>query len=204
MKNSSSYSRCGPAALLMLALCACGGQTHGAAAPPAATDSPAPSGCLPGHDGYLRVRLRGARDLDIDWQDAQLQCDGGPRPHSGGVRVTFAGPRTLAGHRLRFVFGIAAVPAAGAGRDLPTNVTVIFEGDGKMYSTRGDDKFTVDVLEQVPVRTAAAPHARRVSARGFCIAPAAALEGGEDLVVSRFDFAGLVVDEQAPAGEHVT
>jgi hypothetical protein len=158
----------------------------------------ATSSCLPSHDGYLRVRLRGARDLDIDWHDAELECEGGERPGQGGLRLSFAGPVTSAGHRLRFVFGVATAPGIASSREVPTNVTVILEGDNGLYSTRGDDKCTLDELTQAPMlaRDAARSPAGilRVSGRGFCASPAAAIDGSDPLLLSRFDFAGLVID----------
>jgi len=137
--------------------------------------------------------MRGAVDMDIDWHDADMQCDGGPRPDGRGVRVTFAGPAARGAHRLRFVFGIAAAAGASAGKGLPTNVTVIFEGERKLYSTSGDDKCTIDELKQEPM-AGGDPHRRRLSARGFCVAPATAIPGGDRLLLSRFDFAGPVFD----------
>jgi len=83
-------------------------------------------GCIATHDGYLRVRVRGVRNLDIDWRDRDLQCAGGLRPDQAGLRLTFAGPPRRNGHRLRFVFGIAAVQGTGRSRAVPANVTVIF------------------------------------------------------------------------------
>jgi hypothetical protein len=165
-----------------------------AASKPASTVAAAAS-CLPTHDGYLRVRLRGAENLDVDWHDSELQCDGGPRPDQRGIRVTFAGPQLPGGHRLRFLFGIADAPASGSARDLPANVTVIFEGEPRLYSTRGEDKCTIDELTATKLPASSAVPRLRVSARGFCVAPAAAADGGPGLLLSRFDFAGSVLYE---------
>lgn len=155
----------------------------------------ASSECLPDRSGYLRLRVRGARNLDIDWRDAELQCDGGPRPGQAGLRLTFA--RNPSGEpRLRLVLGIAAVPGAGSSREVPANVTLIFEGEQRLYSTRGDDKCTIDELLQTPIE-APARHALRVAGRGFCVAPAAAIGGRDDVLVTRFDFAGRVFDDGA-------
>jgi hypothetical protein len=180
--------------LLVAALAACTRHTPPAMQPATATTS----SCLPSHDGYLRVRLRGARDLDIDWHDADLECEGGERPGQGGLRLAFAGPVSSAGHRLRFVFGVASAAGIASSREVPTNVTVIFEGEHGLYSTRGDDKCTIDELTQAPViarEAARAPAGTlRVSGRGFCASPAAAIDGQDALLLSRFDFAGLVVD----------
>jgi hypothetical protein len=41
--------------------------------------APAAHGCLPSGNGYLRARIRGALDLDIDWGNAEIECDGGPK-----------------------------------------------------------------------------------------------------------------------------
>jgi hypothetical protein len=182
-----------------LALVACGrdapSEPTAAAVPASAAASAAATGCLPSHDGYLRARLRGAQNLDIDWQDRDLQCDGGPRPGQRGVRVTFAGSALPGGQHLRFVFGIAGAMRAGSARDLPVNVTVIFEGESKIYSTRGEDKCTVDELSQTPLQSSASGRRLRISGRGFCVAPAAAADGGAGILLSRFDFAGSVLYE---------
>jgi len=155
----------------------------------------AASGCLSTHDGYLRARLRGAENLDIDWQDGELQCDGGPRPDGRGIRLTFAGPTLPGGHRLRFLFGIADVPEAGGAQHLPANVTVIFEGEPRLYSTRGEDKCTIDELSEAPIPGPALTRRLRVTGRGFCVAPAAAADDSAGLLLSRFDFAGSVLYE---------
>lgn len=172
---------------LALSDCARHPAAHAAAAPGA--------GCLPTRDGYLRARLRGARNLDIDWRNDDLQCDGGPRPGGRGIRLAFAGPLLADGHRLRFVFGIGEHEGHDAGDStsaLPANVTVIFEGESKLYSTRGEDKCTIDQLTRAPLTA----HTLRVVGRGFCIAPAAAIDGGDALLLSRFDFAGTMVDAE--------
>jgi hypothetical protein len=200
--------------LYAIAACsaACGRQGAPPNAPAAATvDAAAPSGitpavaapavaasnCLPSHDGYLRLRMRGASDMDIDWRDADMQCDGGPRPGQQGLRLTFAGPAQGGGHNLRFVFGIAAAPGARSAHNVPANVTVIFEGERKLFSTAGDGKCTIDEFTEQPLPAQADAHLHRLTARGFCIAPATALAGKAGLLLSRFDFAGPVLEEDA-------
>src|SRR5262245_25303072 len=93
------------------------------------TKTPAPktpagaaqTGCLPSGNGYLRARIRGAMNLDINWHNAELECDGGARPDGSGIRVSFAGPRHSDGRRVRLVFGVHAAEGS-AGRALPTNL----------------------------------------------------------------------------------
>ncbi len=152
-------------------------------------------GCLPSHDGYLLLRMRGASNMDIDWHDADMQCDGGPRPGQQGLRVTFLGPGRRGERNLRFVFGIAATAGARSAHNVPTNVTVIFEGEHKLYSTAGDGKCTIDEFSEARLPGTPDPHLRRLSARGFCTAPATAVAGHNGVLLSRFDFAGLVLDE---------
>jgi hypothetical protein len=153
-------------------------------------------GCLPSGEGYLRARIRGALKLDVSLHNAELECDGGPRPDGSGIRVSFAGPTRSDGRRLRMVFGVARATEGTPGRELPTNLTVIFEGEQRMFATRGDDKCTVDEFNQERVGAlGGAIRTYRVSARGFCIAPVKALNSEQSIVVDSFDFAGHITFE---------
>jgi hypothetical protein len=163
-------------------------------APPAKREG----GCLPSGNGYLRARIRGALTLDLDWQNAELECDGGVRPDGSGIRVAFAGPLRNDGRRLRLVFGVRTTEGVG-GRAIPTNLTVIFEGEQRLFATRGEDRCTVDELSQERVGAlGGSARAYRVVARGFCTAPASALGGEERIVINSFDFAGFVTFEAEP------
>ena len=166
--------------------------------------APGSHGCLPSGNGYLRARIRGALNLDIDWGNAEIECEGGPRPDGSGVRVSFAGPPHGDGRRLRLVFGVGAVSEGRTGHDLPTNLTMIFEGEERLFATRGADHCTVDELRQERVGALGGPRRTwRIIARGFCIAPASTLNGDARVLVSRFDFAGNAVfeDSNDPATE---
>jgi hypothetical protein len=181
-------------ALLTASLAAC----LGASCTPrqAASGAPAASAvaCLP----------------DLDWRGTALQCDGGARPDRRGVRLSFAGSPDAQGRRLRLVFGIAVAPGVNASR-APTNVTIIIEGQGQLYATQGDDKCTTESLVQELVPDTPLPgsaeqqsahpppvstHPYRVAARGYCIDPAATLDGSERLYINRFDFAGVARFEE--------
>lgn len=159
--------------------------------------APAPgpqhAGCLATGNGYLRAKIRGALNLDLDWHNAEIECDGGSRPDGSGVRVSFAGPLRSDGRRLRMVFGVGTATEGSGGHGMPTNLTVIFEGEQRLYATRGEDKCTVDELQQQrfgaldgKIRT------YRVTARGFCISPATTLDNAGRILVTSFDFAGRV------------
>jgi len=189
------------ARLSVLVLLSLPAALSGAADPPAPSGerASAPRGCLPGGNGYLRARIRGAMNLDIDWHNAEIECEGGPRPDGSGVRMSFAGPQHADGRRLRLVFGVGAVQEGRNGRDLPTNLTVIFEGEERVFATRGEDHCTVDELRQDRLGALGGPkRSWRVVARGFCIAPASTLNSDARILISRFDFAGHAVFEDEP------
>jgi hypothetical protein len=189
-----------PALLAALALLLSAATAAPAQDLPLATPLPTPGqGCLPGGGGYFRARIRGALNLDINWHNAELECQGGPRPDGSGVRVSFAGP-PHGGKRLRLVFGLSALQEGRNAHDLPTNLTVIMEGEQRLFATRGDDHCTVDDLrqERLPPDSHAPQRAWRIVARGFCIAPASTLNSDASILVSRFDFAGTAVFEDPP------
>jgi len=164
-----------------------------AAPPEKSVTVPEKSGCFAAGDGYLRARMRGAVDLDLDWKDAQMQCEGGPRPSGNGVRVSIGGPDRGEGRRIRLVFGIAGVSEGGGGQTLRTNVTILFEGEKRVFATLGDDKCTVDALTQQRVETLGPGRAiYRVEAHGFCLGPATSLSKAERVLLPSFDFAGRV------------
>jgi hypothetical protein len=165
-----------------------------------AAGSTSTHGCLASGDGYLRARIRGALKLDVSLHNAELECDGGPRPDGSGIRVSFAGPARSDGRRLRMVFGVAKATEGAKGRELPTNLTVIFEGEQRMFATRGDDKCTVDEFNQERVGALGGPiRTYRVIARGFCITPVKALDSEQTILVNSFDFAGNVTFEDPAA-----
>ena len=179
--------------LLLYAVAGCSARE----APRAAAKGPEPAACVPGERGYLRAKFRGAIEAEPDWRGAGLECEGGARPDGRGLRVAFLGPADENGRRLRLVFGIAAGPGLGASRGVPTNITVIVEGQKQFYATQGDDKCQVESMVQEPVAPAnaaaraSAMRSYRIAARGYCIDPAASLDGTERLYIDRFDFAGL-------------
>jgi hypothetical protein len=156
---------------------------------------------LPAGNGFLRARIRGALTLDVNWHDEEIECDGGARPDGTGIRLSFAGPLQSDGRRLRLVFGIAGTGEGTPGKALPTNLTVIFEGEQRLFSTRGEERCTVDSLKQERTGALAGPtRTYRVIARGFCIDPVSALSSNETILVNSFDFAGRIVFSQPAPG----
>lgn len=147
--------------------------------------------CMKSGKSYLRTRIRGAVRLDVDLHGAGLTCEGGPRFDHSGIRMAFEGRVGPGARRMRMVFGIDGAKEGRPGRELPTNLTVIFEGEKLLFATQGDGNCTVDRLTQQ--RLAAdghSSHAYRIVAHGFCIAPANDLTGHRRILVTTFDFAG--------------
>ncbi len=147
--------------------------------------------CLRSGNAYLRARIRGAVTLDVDLHGLALTCEGGPRFDGSGIRMGFEGRVGPGQRRMRMVFGIDGAKEGRAGRELPTNLTVIFEGEKLLFATQGDGNCTVDRLTQARLVTHGhASHAYRIVAHGFCIAPANDLGGHQRILVTTFDFAG--------------
>jgi hypothetical protein len=63
------------------------------------------------------------------------------------------------------------------------------QGKSRIFGTLGDTRCTVDSLTQRPLAVAGS---YRLEARGFCTQPAHAIRGDGDVLVSTFEFAGLV------------
>lgn len=168
-------------------------------APPANEPAPAPTGCLPSGDGFLRARLDGALQLRLDWKNEGLLCEGMPRPEGKGIRVSFSRELDTGGRRLVIVFGIAGLSESSSGRALPANLTIVDEAGEQIFGTLGDDKCVVDDIRQqliTPWRREARVY--RVSGRGFCMQPARAVGGDANVLMSSFDFAGQVRYEDVP------
>jgi len=186
------HARAGVFALALILTQSCN------ATPPEKSATAAQAGCFSVGGGYLRARVRGALDLDLNWNNEDMQCEGGPRPpgkdnRSNGIRVSIGGPLRGDDHRVRLVFGIAGVGEGRGGQALRTNLTMLFEGEQRIFATQGDDKCTVDSLTQERVEVLGPGRAvYRVVARGFCLGPATSLSRDERVIMTSFDFAGRV------------
>ena len=174
---------------------ACGYAGNEATAPPAAA-TPKPDAlpaaaqalCVPSPEGFIRARLQGAVDADIDWGAATGQCRGGLRPGGDGVRLIYKGS-VPAGGTLLVVIGAGPLQAGQSARDVPVNLTIVREGQGRFYATQGDDKCAFDEVRQEPTDD---PQVYRLTGRGYCTQPARALDGDGSVLVSRFDVSAIV------------
>jgi hypothetical protein len=143
----------------------------------------------------MRARLSGAIKADLDWKSDGLDCTGATRP-SGGVRMRFShafGSAEGKDIRLVLVFGIPGLKEGRPAANLPVNLTVIREGAGEFFGTRGEDKCLIEKLSQTAI--AGVPLRNRsysVTASGFCTEPARAVSGPGAVLLTRFDFRGRI------------
>lgn len=194
LNNRSKTALLGSAAALAVALAiarapACAQQRSvlGAGLPTVSLGGP----CLRSVKAYLRAHIRGAVRLDVDLKEPGLTCEGGPRVDGSGIRMAFEGPVGPGGRRMRMVFGIDGAKEGRPGRELPTNLTVFFEGEKLLFATQGNGNCTVDRLTQKRIVTDGRPtRTYRIVAHGFCIAPANDIGGHRRILVTTFDFAG--------------
>lgn len=147
--------------------------------------------CLPGQEGFLTMRLRGSIEEEVRWTEPALACEGMSRPDGKGLRLRFAGERQ--GGELAVVFAAPGLAAGTSGKSVPVNVTLLDSAGERIYGTQGDSRCAFDEVEQQPIEDATLPpRSYRVSARGFCTAPARAMDGSGAVFLTRFDFAGRV------------
>ena len=164
------------------------------AGPPAAAPANAATDCLASGDGYFRARVGGAIEAKIDWPNSGTICQGESKSEPPGVRLSFQ--RAAGGTpNLLFVFGLTGVRQGQPARAAGANLTVIVQGTEHIYGTRGDSRCSVDSLTQ---RRLGASNSYRVEARGFCTQPAHAVRGNGIVLVSTFEFAGVVNYESEP------
>lgn len=78
--------------------------THAPGLPPA--HEPGTSGgqaprCLAQGDGYLRARISGSIQAELEWGNEGTHCTGAIRPAGKGIRIRFSRPGTAAGDAAR-------------------------------------------------------------------------------------------------------
>lgn len=190
--------------LVLIAPCKVHAQ-DGAAPPKASAPPTSVPKCLSSGDGYLKARLAGTLNTELNWGNEGTECTGAVRPTDGGIRMRFTAT-TAAGEKLVLVFGIASLREGQDAQSVPVNVTVIREGAGEFFGTQGDDKCMLDrVTQQAIVGIPNRSRSYKIVARGFCTEPARAIRGKGAVLLSRFDYAGRVdFDSEDQASDEPT
>ena len=193
-RRTCSSRRPGPTELrtLLLACCvlpwaaACGhAGERPASAPEAKKDELL---CVPSDTGFLRARLKGSIEADLDWAAGVPQCRGGLRPTGDGVRLLFKGPGAKPDEPLLIVIGIGPLRPGESRSQVPVNLTLVQEGAGQFFATQGDDKCAMDEVRQEAI----GPTLFRLTGRGYCTQPARAVQGEGAVLMSRFDVEAVV------------
>ena len=106
--------------------------------------------CSRDSDGFLIGRMYGALDLNIDWQGANMNCEGMLRPDGNGIRLLFAS-RQGREARLVFVIGVDGGIDQLTRKERTANITIIDEIDGRFFSTSGIDRCwtTIHKVEKI-------------------------------------------------------
>ncbi len=189
----------GPLAALFacLTLAGCGAEPP-EESPPAAAEPPAEASFLPdassgaqdcGEAGRLEVDLFGALEGEVRWTAADLRCEGMPRPDGAGARLRFAGPFGADGQPIAFIVAVPSLAQGETGTELPSNVTLIAEGQGRFFSTPDLDGCWTDIASQTPL---AAEGQYSIDGQIYCISPIPDVNGSGSVSIDEFSFSGLV------------
>jgi hypothetical protein len=162
--------------------CGHAGERQAAADPPPPSTGSQPL-CVPSEQGFLRAKLQGSIEADLDWSACTPQCRGGLRPSGDGVRLLFKGPGANPDESLLIVIGIGPLRPGESRSQVPVNLTLVQEGAGQFFATQGDDKCAMDEVRQEPQGKTLF----RLTGRGYCTQPARAVQGDGAVLVSRFD-----------------
>lgn len=178
----------------MLALLAVIG---GCGADTATEDVPEPSSFLPansaaregcGAGGLVRATVYGALDGEVHWIGAAMDCEGMPRPDGAGVRLRFAGVADEI--PLAIIIGVNGLGPEETAVELPTNVTIIEEGQGRFFSTSDLDACWTDIERQVAIDPDSGRYA--IDGRLYCISPLAEVNGTGSVSIPELQFSGRV------------
>ena len=136
-----------------------------------------------GVEGYLSGRIYGSVDLSLDWRSPRLLCEGMPRPDGEGLRLVFAHAIDDSAARLMLVLGLPDATLTGTTGEIPANVTLIDEANGRFFGTGGTGRCWADIQSQLPAEP------DRVWVRGELYCAGALPELGADGSVTLGDLA---------------
>jgi len=156
------------------------------AAPTAARPQPVSYAC--GENGFLTTSLHGAITTRLDWQAADLECEGMPRPDGEGARLRFAG--THGERQIAIIIAMPSLQRGSTGKEIASNVTLIEEGNGRFFSTPDLNNCWTDVTSI----EAFGESSTRFSIGGtlYCVQPLAEVNGRSSVSLTELQFQGLL------------
>ena len=166
-------------------LAGCSDTPEPAALPALLPPPPEADGC--GERGYLETDFYGELRGPVDWDAADLDCEGMPRPGGQGARLRFAGQSGETA--VAIIIAVPGLERGATARELGSNVTVIEEGSGRFFSTAGLGSCWTDILEQ---DESGGTNAGFIAGTLYCIAPLAEVNGDSSVTLRELRFGGYV------------
>lgn len=186
-KKSGVLRRFGAFSLLATLLAACKPAAENAVSG-LETGIPAVSSC--GDSGYLRGRLYGAIDWNLDFAANKLQCEGMPRPGGEGARLRFAGRIGDDERQIAIIIAIPELDRGSAGSEYVSNVTVIEEGRGRFFNTVDPSNCLTDITAMTAIHIEGDRYT--ISGSLYCLAPLAEVNGDSSVSITELRFEGLI------------
>ena len=144
--------------------------------------------------GFLQGQIYGSVETPLDWSGRDFLCDGMPRPGEEGLRLVFARQLEDGTSRLMLVMGLPSVTMDAEAGEIPANVTLIDEPNGRFFGTGGTGRCWADIREQTTMRNSV----RWLGGELYCAGALPELGGQGSITLSDIRFMGRV-SNQSPA-----
>lgn len=143
-----------------------------------------------GAGSYVRAELYGAVRGTLSW-NAELSCEGMPRPDGQGARLRLSGPAPADGaQQLALILGLPDLKRGTAGNEIQTNVTLIAEEQGLFFSTTDAANCWSDITEQTAL--AGNDDTYRIVGMLYCVAPLPEVNGSKNITLGELEFASIL------------
>lgn len=113
-----------------------------------------------------------------------------PRPDDAGARIRLSGPVRNDGEAktLTFILGLPDLVAGQTGAELPTNVTLVEEGNGRFFGTPDTSSCWTDVTTHRLIEGSENEYA--IGGNLYCVSPLAELNGSASVTFTGLSFTG--------------
>jgi hypothetical protein len=146
--------------------------------------------CVMDQNGYLRGKLFGQIQAELDWHGDNMRCDGMYRPEGQGIRLVFDEHLDEDLPGLLIVIGIAdAVPGSEV-KDAPANITIIDQSRGLFFSTQEEPRCWTTLTSQL-LLTGTTEETWRMNGQLYCASALAALTGNGTVTLDDIEFSGV-------------
>ncbi len=150
---------------------------------------PVPAACA--DSSFVRGRLLGAVEAEIDWAPAAITCEGGPRPDGDGIRLRFA-RASDDGAGLAVIIAIPGLAQDSTGTGFAANVTLILEGEARFFSTQNREACWADIAGNESIGESNGESRYAVAGELYCIAPLTEVNGPDSVTVDGLGFSGTL------------